>query len=141
MSSEFSAFLRSHGIAHTHSAVYNPMENGLVEVFNRVLKFGVQCFCHDGVSWEEGIQELLKTYCATPTRPGSKSPTAMFFGQTFWLDSEQTQGAELVLRTMASIKPGASPLSWARLLSDGQKWNSRLLKCFVPPVTTWPEIL
>ncbi len=42
VSSEFSAFLKRHGIAHTRSAVYNPTENGLVEVFNRVLKFGVQ---------------------------------------------------------------------------------------------------
>ncbi len=26
-------------------------------------------------------------------------------------------------------------------LSDGQKWNLRLLKHFVPPATTWSEIL
>ncbi len=27
------------------------------------------------------------------------------------------------------------------LLSDGQKWNSQLLKCFVPPAMTWSKIL
>ncbi len=62
MSSEFSAFLRRDGTAHSSSVLYNRIENGLVEVFNCVLKFGVQSFAHDHLLWEEGIEELLKTY-------------------------------------------------------------------------------
>ncbi len=44
VSAEFTNFLKSHGIEHVHTAVYNPSENSLVEVFNHVLKYGVQCF-------------------------------------------------------------------------------------------------
>ncbi len=62
---EFPNFLKMHGIAHTHLPVYNLTENGLVEVFNQVLKYWVEYFRFDKVSWEKGIQELLKTYRAT----------------------------------------------------------------------------
>ncbi len=34
ISTEFSDFLKSHGIGHICMAMYNPSENGLVEVFN-----------------------------------------------------------------------------------------------------------
>ncbi len=27
------------------------------------------------------------------------------------------------------------------LLSNGQKWNSRLLKCYEQPVATWTELM
>ncbi len=30
---------------------------------------------------------------------------------------------------------------YSYILSDGQKWNLRLLKCFVPPTVTWTELL
>ncbi len=62
ISSELSDFLKIHGIAQTHSVVDSLTENGLVEVFNWVLNYGVQCFWHDKASWEEGIQEPLMTY-------------------------------------------------------------------------------
>ncbi len=88
ISSEFSEFLRKHGIAHTHSVVYNPTENGLVQVFNRVLKYGVQCFRFNRVSWEDGIQELLRTYRATSTRTQSQGPTELFISHCFRLDFE-----------------------------------------------------
>ncbi len=194
VSSEFSAFLKCHGIAHTHAAVYNPTENGLVEVFNRVLKFGVQSFCHNGIAWEDWIQELLKAYRATPATPGSRSPAEPFFGRTFRLDfqpalvmrpfdgghgnkadrlvpGQSKDGAQSTIRanathlkrgpfilgdlvltrwpqTLKGRSPFAGPfrvmkvLGWYTYpLSDGQKWNSRLLKRFVPPATTWSEVL
>ncbi len=109
---ELSAFLRKHGIAHLHSAVYNPTENGLVEVFNQVLKYGVQCFRHDEVAWEEGIQELLKTYHVTPARPGSKSPAEVFFRCMIWLDFELAQVVPAVLRIYCASSPEICP--WVR---------------------------
>ncbi len=30
---------------------------------------------------------------------------------------------------------------YSYLLSDGQKWNTRLLKCYLPPTATWTELL
>ncbi len=44
ISTEFVNFLNAHGIEHIRMAIYNPSENGLNEVFNRVLKYGMQCF-------------------------------------------------------------------------------------------------
>ncbi len=71
ISAEFASFLSSHSIEHIRTAIYNPSENGLIEVFNRVLKYGVQCFqnaafqaprfgSQPGLHWKGGIQELLK---------------------------------------------------------------------------------
>ncbi len=88
VSAVFQAFLRKRGITHIRSAVYNPSENGLVEVFNNVLKYGVQCFNLDRVPWEEGIQELLKAYRATPPHPDSGSAAELLFGRKFHLDFE-----------------------------------------------------
>ncbi len=90
-SAEFTIFLKSHGVEHVRTAVYNPSENGLVEVFNRVLKYGVQCFqsanfqsphitWQSGSRWKGGIQELLKAYRATLAKPGKKSLAELFFG-------------------------------------------------------------
>ncbi len=97
VSTEFSNFLKSHGIEHVHTAVYNPSENGLVEVFNNVLKYGVQCFqsatfqalhgsLHSGSRWKGGIQELLKAYRATLAKSGKKCPAELFFRRPFHLD-------------------------------------------------------
>ncbi len=47
MSVDFANFLWKHRVQHIRSAVYNPTENGLVKVFNQVLKYSVQCFAHD----------------------------------------------------------------------------------------------
>ncbi len=65
------------------------------------------------ISWEEGILELLKSYRATPARPGSKSPAKMFFDQAPWLDFEPAQLAAPVLRTVDSIRPGDVPMGRA----------------------------
>ncbi len=66
--------------------VYNLTENGLVEAFNCVLKFGIQSFTHDWLSWEDGIEEPLKMYRATPPKPGTPSPVEQFYQHTFRLD-------------------------------------------------------
>ncbi len=58
---EFETFLADRSISHIRSSVYNPSEKGLVEVFNWSLKYGVQCFSCDGLSWQKGIEQLLKT--------------------------------------------------------------------------------
>ncbi len=100
ISTEFSNFLHMHGIDHIRMSVYNPSENGLVEVFNRILKFSVQCFQMRSQTsqqnclqqscasqpWKEGILELLKAYRATLPKPGTKSPAECFFSCPFRLD-------------------------------------------------------
>ncbi len=50
VSAEFASFLADHGISHVCSSVYILSENGLVEVFNRSLKYGIQCFSHDALA-------------------------------------------------------------------------------------------
>ncbi len=83
VSSEFQHFLQRHGVEHIRSAIYNPSENSLVEVFNRTLKHGVQSFAQDRLFWEEGIGELLKTYRATPPMPDALSPAEWFYQRPF----------------------------------------------------------
>ncbi|MCP4548399.1 MAG: transposase family protein, partial [bacterium] len=193
VSSAFQAFLQRHGIEHIRSAVYNPTENGLVEVFNRTLKRGVQSFAQDRLSWEEGIGELLKTYRATPLTPDTPSPAERFYQRPFRLDFQPVRSlwllrssgggtssgadgckplfspgdaqyaarrlkwgpfhvGDLVLtrrpQTLKGHSPYAGPFRvvkvvgrYSYILSDGQKWNTRLLKRYQPPVATWTELL
>ncbi len=87
ISSEFAGFLAEHRISHICSAMYNPSENSLVEVFNRVLKYGVQSFSfQECISWEEGIHELLKANSAALPKPDTWSPANLFFQHPFHLD-------------------------------------------------------
>ncbi len=51
-------------------------------------------------------------------------------------------------QTPKGHSPYAGPLQvvkvvgrYSYLLLDGQKWNLRLLKCYVPPTATWTELL
>ena len=44
ISEEFTNFLASRDIQQQRAAVYNPQQNGLVELFNRFLKHGIQTF-------------------------------------------------------------------------------------------------
>ncbi len=162
---EFEDFLKSHGISHMKSSVYNPTENGLVEVFNRSLKYGVQCFTQECLSWQQGITELLKHFRATPAKLGQKSPGEAFFGRRVRLDFEpvlQKKPArlaihrilihgplnvgDLVLTKRPQAAKGHSPYMglfrvvtilgcFTYLLSDGQKWNVCQLKRFLPSVT------
>ncbi len=89
--------MHAHGIEHIRMSVYNPSENGLVEVFNHILKFGVQIFqTHSQTSqpnclqqscasqpWKEGILELLKAFRAMLPKLGAKSPAECFFRLDF----------------------------------------------------------
>ncbi|MCP3661671.1 MAG: transposase family protein [Gammaproteobacteria bacterium] len=57
VSKEFTRFLDGKDIHHYTTSVYNPQENGLVESFNRYLKYGVQAMGKK--AWSEGLSALL----------------------------------------------------------------------------------
>ncbi len=78
VSEEFTSFLARRNIRHQRAAVYNPQENGQVEVFNRYLKHGAQAFTAAGEKWKEGITSLLQNYRGTPTS-SQKTPAELFF--------------------------------------------------------------
>ncbi len=48
-SSEFQQFLGEHGVRALMTTIYNLRENGLVECWNKTLKFGLQAFCSTGM--------------------------------------------------------------------------------------------
>jgi hypothetical protein len=85
-SAEFEDFLAKKDIHHYRTSVYNPQENGLVEAFNKVLKYGVQAFQASGKSWEDGLRDLLTSYRAAPNETG-QSPGERFLGRPFRPDS------------------------------------------------------
>ncbi len=45
VSAEFQLFLEEQGVKPLMASVFNPQENGLVERWNWMLKYGVQAFC------------------------------------------------------------------------------------------------
>ena len=88
VSHEFQYFLKSRNIRHHRTSVYTPQQNGLVEVFNRLLKHGIQAFCSAHTSWDQGIIELLSHYRATAPSPDQMSPCELMFGRKMRLPFE-----------------------------------------------------
>ncbi len=75
-SGEFESYLLDKDIHHYTTPVYHPQENGLVEVFNKFIKHGVQTFGGDKRFFDK-LGNLLKSYRITPDSSGSK-PTDVF---------------------------------------------------------------
>ncbi|MCP4342658.1 MAG: transposase family protein, partial [Desulfobulbaceae bacterium] len=76
---EFAEFLENRNIAHDKSLVYHPQANGLVEVFNRYLKRGVQKYSFFHTEFTEKVDELLVHFrCTAPEH--SISPAELMFG-------------------------------------------------------------
>ncbi len=85
---EFEDYLLSRNIAHVKISVYNPAENGLVEVFNRKLKYGAQTIHSEGKNFHRGLNEILTSFRSTPSTPGGKSPAELLFGWNMKMDLE-----------------------------------------------------
>ncbi len=79
--SEFQQFLTEYGVGVLMTTVYNPRENGLVERWNKMLKFGVQAFTSAGKPWDDGILELLAQHRHMLSTPQGPSPAELLFGQ------------------------------------------------------------
>ncbi len=90
-SNEFTDFLDKRDVKHIRTAVYNPKGNGLVESFNRFVKYGVQAFLAENVEWNEGLRRLLAHYRATAPTPDKKSPAEIFLGHRLRLGFELRQ--------------------------------------------------
>ncbi len=58
VSRDFEHFLQARNIKRNKSAVYNPKQNGLVDVFNTSVKFGAQVLAAEGKSFGEGITDF-----------------------------------------------------------------------------------
>ncbi len=78
-------------------------------------------------------------------------PSDLPLGQAHLKGGPFTVG-DLVLMQRPQTLKGHSPFvgpfwvnkvlgRYTYLLSNGQKWNLRLLKCFMPPAVTWSESL
>ncbi|MCP3662555.1 MAG: transposase family protein, partial [Gammaproteobacteria bacterium] len=74
VSMEFTDFLCAKNIQHDRTAVYNPAENGLVEVVNRMWKYGAQAIFAEGIRFKNGMRNLIASFQSTPPE-NSKSPT------------------------------------------------------------------
>ena len=62
-SAEFEEFLDQRSIRHTPTPVYTPQQNGLVEVFNRTLKRGVEVIsCQANSNFHSDILKLLQSF-------------------------------------------------------------------------------
>ncbi|MCP4339056.1 MAG: transposase family protein [Desulfobulbaceae bacterium] len=76
----FRSFLASNNVKHNLSAVYNPYQNGLVEVFNRSLKKGSQVIsCEKHPNFREGILDLVISFRSTAPENGA-SPYKLLLG-------------------------------------------------------------
>ena len=80
-SHEWQAFMKSNDIQQDRTPVYHPQRNGLVEVFNRYLKHGVQTFKSSHYQWTEGLHHLLFQFRCTAPTPDGKSPAELMFSR------------------------------------------------------------
>ena len=72
-------FMKNNDIHHERTPVYHPQWNGLVEVFNRYLKHGVQTFQSSRYQWCEGLRHLLFQFRTTSPSPTGSSPAELMF--------------------------------------------------------------
>ncbi|MCP3663220.1 MAG: transposase family protein, partial [Gammaproteobacteria bacterium] len=97
---EFEDFLKARNIQHVKSAVYNLQQNGLIEVFNRSVKYGAQVIAAEGKQFSQGITEFLMAYRSTANEDGI-SPAELLRGwkmranhevvpSTFFLERKRT---------------------------------------------------
>ena len=160
ISDEFEKFLDSLDIHHHTTAVYNPMENGRVEVFNRTLKHGVQAISAEGTAWEEGVNQIITAFRHTPG-PDVKTPAEKFFGRSIrrhgminleqpyrrinTVQREQKRGhfqvGDQVLIKLPQVHKGLPPFSgplevqevlsfFTFRLNNGKVYNARRLKLY-----------
>ncbi|MCP4339812.1 MAG: DDE-type integrase/transposase/recombinase, partial [Desulfobulbaceae bacterium] len=79
-STMFKNFLAENSIKHNLSAVYNPQQNGMIEVLNRSFKKGAQInSCEQGKSFRDGIQDLVNSFRSTAPENG-ESPYKLLLG-------------------------------------------------------------
>ncbi len=71
VSEEMAEFFASRNIFHDTSPVYSPQSNGLVEVFNRYLKHGIQKFSFYSDGWARKVDELLVHFRCTAQSSGA----------------------------------------------------------------------
>lgn len=80
-SREFSQFLDERGIRLTHSSVYYPQANGLVERFNRVFKDFVQVAALEHGPLRQAALEYLGVYRCTPHVTTGVAPALLLHGR------------------------------------------------------------
>jgi transposase InsO family protein len=80
-SSEFSQFVRQHGIKHYRSAPYHPATNGAVERFVKTFKQAMKVGKLEGKSLQEALKEFLLQYRTTPHTVTGTSPAELFMGR------------------------------------------------------------
>ncbi len=76
-SSEFTSYLKSHGIRHCLSAFYSPQANAEVERFNRVMKEGLRAGLADGRSFSTAMRQTLAAYRTTPHTTTGVTPASL----------------------------------------------------------------
>ena len=87
VSDEFKAFLARKNIIHSLTAVYNPAQNGLVEVFNRSIKSAAQIASTQKSSFRSSLLDFLASFRSTAPEHG-ESPASLLFGWNLRSDSD-----------------------------------------------------
>ncbi|PAA81898.1 hypothetical protein BOX15_Mlig018724g1 [Macrostomum lignano] len=99
VSKEMKEFLATRDIRQECVPLYEPRRNGKVEVFNRTLKHAAQTFEADKKSFENGIQQTLFSYRATPNEKRD-SPAKLLLGRNIRTNFQPRQSMD---------KPGTIP--------------------------------
>ncbi len=86
-SREFKSFLYAKNIIHDPVPVYTPMQNGLVEVFNRSLKNNARIINTEGTTFKSGMLDFLASFRSTAPE-NSVSPSELLFGWKIRSDSD-----------------------------------------------------
>lgn len=82
ISKEFEHFLEVNNIKHTVTPVYHARANGLVERWNRTLKYQLEISLTRGVAgWRDHINRFLFDYRATSHATTGASPSKLLHGR------------------------------------------------------------
>lgn len=106
-SHEFTEFLKSRGIKHIRTAVYNPSSNGFVERLNRSLCGSLQATLKDGTPFRDAVRDVLSTYRSTPHGATGKTPAELLLSRTIRTKFHPPAGLQKALKPQMPDNSGS----------------------------------
>ena len=73
--------LTAFGIEKSHTTVYHPQGDGMVERFNRSLLQLLRCYTQQEEDWEQYLLLVLYVYCTAPHSSTGILPFQLMFGR------------------------------------------------------------
>ena len=123
---EFAEFLRSQGIEHRFTSLYNPQSNGGVERFNRTMKERIKAFMAERKSFAKAVRKTLYNKTCSHRNISSEVDDCNF--------EDINVKFEICLNTTTVSGLPSMLSSWFSSLLYSLLWTASFMTCIQPCV-------